>query len=194
MIVITPVSGGIFASAESGTPSSVPISLTSWLRSNVTTPSPVEIPVAGLVLEHVGELLLRRRVGVDPELLYARRLEQPLDSVGGGLPQCRGDGWRQRLEVVGQPLLEPGRDIHVVVELVDQENRERVLDLRVLDQPGARVLPGLVVEHLPMDPRRQDRAQPDQRGEDDHRPDERATTPAHSPGHPIDVDGSGAGR
>ena len=44
MTVITPVFGGILASAEAGTPSSVPISVTSWLRSSVTTPLPVEIP------------------------------------------------------------------------------------------------------------------------------------------------------
>ena len=142
-------------------------------------------PVARLVLEHVDELLLRDRIGVDPELLHAWRLEQPLDAVRGGLAQRGGGGLRQRLEVGGQPLLESGGDIDVVVELVDQEHRERALDLRVLDQLGARGLPGLVVEHLPVDPGREDRSQPDQRGENDQRPHERATTPGHAAGDLI---------
>ena len=91
MTVITPVSGGILASAEAGTPSSVPISVTSSLRSSVTTPSPVEIPLPVLSSSTLTSFWCASRVGVDPELLYARRLEQPLDAVRGGLPQRRGD-------------------------------------------------------------------------------------------------------
>jgi hypothetical protein len=136
--------------------------------------------VPGLVLEHVDELLLRDPVGVDPELLHARRGEQALDALGGGLAQRPGDRLSQ-LEVVGQPLRESRRDVHVVVELVDEEDRERVLDLRVLDQLRAGVLPRLVVEHLPVDPGREDRCDPDHRGDDDQRPDQRAAAPAQRP-------------
>ena len=87
MTVITPVSGGVLASAESGSPSSVPISRHELAEVQRDDPVAGRDAVAGLVLEHVDELLLGRRVGVDPELLDARRLEQALDAVGGGLPQ-----------------------------------------------------------------------------------------------------------
>ena len=129
------------------------------------------------VLEHVDELLLRGRVGVDPQLLHARRVEQAADRGRGGLPQRRGQRRRQRVEVVGQPRLELGGHVDVGIELVDEEDRDRVADLLVLYQFGAGLLPGLVVEHLPVHPRRQDRREPDQRGDDDQHPDQRRASP-----------------
>jgi hypothetical protein len=59
---------------------------------------------------------------------------------GGELPQCL-----------------TAKCHNVLVELVDEEHRDRVADLLVLDQLRARVLPRLVVEDLPVHPRREDR-------------------------------------
>ena len=192
--MITPASGGDLGQRRVRHPELGPDLRHQLAQVQRDDPVAGRDPVAGLVLEHVDELLLRRRAGLDEDLLHARRLQQPLHTVRNGLPRGGRDRWRQLLEVGGQPLLERGSDIHVVVELVDQEDRERILDLRVLDQPGARVRPGLVVEHLPLHPRRKDRSQRDQRGEHDQRPHERTTTPAHPARRPIGVDGSGIGR
>ena len=107
-------------------------------------------PVARLVLDHVDELLLRQRAGVDPELLDARRVEQAVDRVGRGLAQRARHRSRQRLELLRQPLLEVAGDVDVVVELVDEVHGQRLAHRGILDQLGARLPPGVLVEHLPI--------------------------------------------
>ena len=134
MTVITPASGGSLASAA-GRHAEL------GRRARVTSSRQVERddavagrdPVPGLVLEHVDELLVRDRAGVDPELLDARRAaSSTLTAFVAGSRSAPATGAASGLRFGGQPLLERRRDVDVVVELVDQEDRERVLDLRVL--------------------------------------------------------------
>ena len=61
-------------------------------------------PVAGLVLQHVHELLLRARARLDEELLDLRPGEQRLDRVRGRLAQRVRQRGAERLGALGQPV------------------------------------------------------------------------------------------
>ena len=113
-------------------------------------------------------------VGRDPELLHARPLEQDVDGVRRRAAQHAGERSSERVELRRQPLLERGGDVDVVVELVDDVDGERVLDLRVLNQILACALPGAGVEHLPLDPESQDRDEHEHGGQYDEHPDDRS--------------------
>src|SRR5262249_9839529 len=87
---------------------------------------------------------------------------------------------RERLEVLRELLLELGRDVDVLVELVDEVDGDRVPHHRVLDELLARVPPRVVVEQLAVEPRRQHRRAADHGREDDEDPDDRAPAAAEA--------------
>ena len=128
--------------------------------------------VAGLVLEHVDELLVGDGARLDEELLHARPLQEPLHALRGRLLEGAGEDRAEPLEARRQPIRERLADVDVRVQLVDRVARERRLDLLVLDDLGRRLVPGRVVEHLPVHPGRQDRDERQDGRKDDERPDD----------------------
>ena len=89
-------------------------------------------------------------------------------------------GAARPLQVLRQLLLERAGDVDVVVDLVDEIDGQRVLNGRIGDQIRARLPPVVVVEHLAVDPERQDHDDPEDRGNDDQRPDADAPAPAQA--------------
>ena len=138
--------------------------------------------VPGLVLEHVDELLVGDRAHANEELLDPRPRERTGHGSCRRLLERAGEGRRQRPEGRREPIRERLRDVDVLVQLVDRVRRDRRLHRRVLDDLGRRLVPGRVVEHLPVDPVRQDRDEGDDRGEDDEGPDEDAALTAQRRG------------
>ena len=94
-----------------------------------------------------------------------------------------------------EPRPEDRHDVDLLVDLVHEVDGDRPADVGVLDQLGARLAPGVLVEHLPVDPRREARDDRDERGGDDRGPDEDgafvhgldAPSPAPAPCHPNGV-------
>ncbi len=72
----------------------------------------------GLVLEHIHELLVRNGVGIRPDLLDPRPVEEELHALRGRLSKRRRDRTGERLEVGRELLLEPCADVPLLVELV----------------------------------------------------------------------------
>src|SRR5262249_25612944 len=79
-----------------------------------------------------------------------------------------------------QPLLERIRDVHVVVELVDEVDGEGAAHRRIGDQVPARPRPGAVVEHLAVDPEDQRADEREQRRQHEEGPDCEIPAPGHA--------------
>ena len=175
-----PASSGIRASSPSPIPSSSLISTMKARRSSVTVPSVVETP------SRVSSSRIRRSASC------ASRLTSSQSSCTRGRCKNRstvfseaGAQGRRRpapraREVRRQPLLEPGLDVHVRVELVDDVHRQRFPDVVVLEQLRAHVDPGVGVERLPLDPDRERPDEEDQRPQPEQEPGEdRACSRTH---------------
>ena len=134
--------------------------------------------VAGLVLQHVHELLVGDRAGVDEQLFDAWPPEQGGHALRRRLRERAGEGRTETLEVRREPLRQGLAHVDVLVQLVDRVGGDRGLHLRVLDDLGRRLVPGGVVEHLPLRPGGQDRDERENGGEDDERPDDDPTLAA----------------
>ena len=129
-------------------------------------------PATGLVLEDGDELLVGDRAGVDEGRLDARPLQEKRHSPRGRPLERAGQLRGERLEGRRKLLLQRLGDVDVLVQLVDRVVAEGRLHLRVLDDLGSRLVPGRVVEHLPVHPGRQDRDEREDGCEDDERPDD----------------------
>ena len=144
-----------------------PIRSASWKmigrRSSTTWPFWLETTVV-VPLQDRDQLGVGDPVGLLPEHLNPWRLEGLLRGLGRELTDSgrrrRGD----RLEVLGQSLLQVRRDVDVRVELIDGVVRERVRDLLVLEQLAAGVDPLVRVERLAVDPAGEDRQEGEDRG------------------------------
>ena len=90
-----------------------------------------------------------------PDLLQAGPLQKLVGGADGQLLETSCQGRGEPLSVLGQALLEGGRDVDVVIEFVDEEDREGAPNLVVLQQARARVHPRVRLERLPLRPHRQ---------------------------------------
>ena len=124
-----------------------------------------------LVVDDADERLVRPAVRLLPERLDARAAEEVVGRAYGELAQAAGDRRRERLHGRRQRLLELGGDVDVLVQLVDEVERESAADLVVLEQLGARCHPLVRLEGLPLRPDRQRGHEADQAREDDQHPD-----------------------
>ena len=96
-----------------------------------------------------------READATKRALDARAIEQLAGRAVDRLARDPGDRGRQRLEVLGKPLLEPRGDVHVCVELLDHGRGKLILDVRVGDQLLGRLAEGLGIERLALDPVRE---------------------------------------
>ena len=108
-----------------------------------------------------------RPVRLLPERLDRGRREQLRGSPGGELPNATRDGAREPLDTFGECLLDLALDIEVLVERVDQDGRDRGLNLLVGEQLGAGVNPGVGLEQLPVRPDRERREEEEERSDGD---------------------------
>ena len=121
-------------------------------------------------LEHDHELRMRRTVGVGPQLLRARTGERLLRRALRQVAQRAGGGPGERLQPGRQRLLELRLDVDVGVQLVDEERRDLVADLAVLEQLRTRLGPVVGVDDLPVGPQGDDRREREH-GRDQHKGD-----------------------
>ena len=140
-------------------------SLTSKVRSSVTSPSVVErnLPSSSSRSE---EALVRDTVGVLPEALDLLLLKRFLRGARRDLAQAARDRPGEQRGLRRQRARDLTLDIDVLVDRVDDEVGERVLDRRVLEQLGACFGPGARLERLALRPERQHGHEPHDRGED----------------------------
>ena len=128
---------------------------------------------------------MRDPVGVLPRRLDARLLERPLRTGGGGLAQPSGRQAREPAELFRQPLGDLALDVHVCVQLGDQEVGDGVPDLLVLEQLAAGPRPRLGLERLALDPQREHGEEPDYGREHDERDRDPAPLRARVGGDPA---------
>ena len=114
---------------------------------------------------------MRPAVRLLPERLHGGAAEQGVGRTDGELPQATGDRRRERLHLRRKRRLELGGNVDVLVQLVDEIERESATDLVVLEQPGARRHPLVGLQRLPLRPDRQRRHEADQAREHDQHPD-----------------------
>ncbi len=125
---------------------------------------------------------MRDRARIDEQLLESWLREQVLDRLRRRLAERACRRCCELLQVLGQPCLELRRDVDVVVELIDELRGDGAPDLRVLNHLRARLVPGGVVEQLPVDEGGQDRHEADDRRQDDQGPDADAASPCELAG------------
>ena len=129
----------------------------------------VERQVAALhpVVDDVEQRAVRRAVGGLPGVERGRAAEHARRVAPGDLLEPRGGRRGQPLESRRQRRLEAGLHRRAVVELIDDEERERRADLLVLEQLGARVDPVVGVERLALGPQPEAEGRPEQGAEDE---------------------------
>ena len=159
----------------------------------MTTPSPVEIPWPVLSSSTLTSFSCANALALIHSCCTRGASSRRSTALVAGSRSAPATGPASGFRFVGQSRLELAGHVDVVVELVDEEHRDRIADLFVLDQLGARVLPRLGVEHLAMDPCRQDRREPDQRCDDDQRPDQLRVTATPRAPSSASVAASGGG-
>ena len=130
--------------------------------------------VLPLVLDQADELSVRHTNGVRDEALHARRGERLLRDAQGELPGGRRDGSGQRLGIVRQLLLDLALDIDAGVNLLDQVDAERVLNILIAQDLVGGVHHRVGVQHRELDPVCGDRQDQQQRRQHDHRPHQNA--------------------
>ena len=100
------------------------------LRSTVTTPLPVSMPSPVLFSSTLTSCWCAKAVALI-KICWTRALaEQEVDRVGRGLAKSCRDRACERLQVVRELLLELTGHVDVVVELVDDVDRQRATDFR----------------------------------------------------------------
>ena len=145
--VIWPASCGIRWSRLSTNWNCSPSRITSGRMSSTTLPFVVSRTLR-LVLEHLDELLLRRRREHDEELLHPRPLEHLARAAVGCVARDAGDRAREALEVLRQLILQLTRDVDVRVERLDHRRGDLVADRVVGDQLLGRGAEVVLVERL----------------------------------------------
>ncbi len=123
------------------------------------------------------QLAVRNGVGLAPCALHRRAGQQLRSHLIGELAQAAGGRAGQPCDLLRQdPLQLPGH-VDGGEQLTNQVRADRLIDLRIGDQPTAGVRPVARAQHLAIDPDREDRQQPD-----DH-PDRQQ----HADEHPVRV-------
>src|SRR4029077_20604211 len=125
------------------------------------------------------QLFVGASVGVLPEALGGRGFQYLFDAARSGLAHQPGEWAGELLRSAGQLAFEFLFEIHVLVELFDEEVGERRADLRVVDQLVARMDPVVGVEDLAFDPDREDAEKGENRADRDERFDGPSTATAH---------------
>ena len=115
--------------------------------------------------------------GVRDQRLDARRGERLLRDVQSELPRRRRHRSGQRLGVARQLLLDRALDIDVGVQLIDEVDAERLLNILVLENLVAGVRHLVRVQHRALNPVRGDRDDQQHRRDHDQRPHQHAVTP-----------------
>jgi len=102
--------------------------------------------------DHVDESLLGVAVGLLPELLHPGPLQGLVGELVGEPPERTGGRSREWLEPWRERLLELRLHVDVREQLVDHEVGHGLADVGVLEQLGAGLGPGVVLQRLAVRP------------------------------------------
>ena len=156
-IVSCAASAGRRSASRPPTPNCAWVCSSSPFRSSVTSPPAVDTFSPPPSSTTWRKSPVGTPIRLLPQLLRARALEQPIHALHSEILERPGGRAGQRLEPRRQRVCELGLYVDVLVELVDQVDRQLAPDLVVLEQLGARIGPVVGVQQLPVRPDGEDR-------------------------------------
>ena len=121
-------------------------------------------------------------VGLPPHARKCRCTQRLVNQLVCGRAQRGRREIGETVGVIGEHILELGRDVDAPVELVDRVVRDRGADRRIRQHRRARADIDVRVEHLTLDPHRQNRCERSDRRRDHEREHSCPTQTARSSG------------